>query len=316
MIHVLCPNPAVDKLYAIDGFVPGEDYPGQRPAVRFGGKGVNVARVLSQLGADVHLYAFMGEESETGFRREMERRCACTFVTVGGACRTTVNIIDRRSGRETVITESGPSVSDRDVKKLLDALEKNLRPGDIAACSGSIIAGAPEGFYADVSALCRAKDVRCALDTNAKTLPASLRGARYALGKPNERELCALLGEERTQEPKALAAYARRLMPPYDALLVSMGAAGGMWVDSEAAYWARVPQVNVVSTVGSGDAALAGALRAMSLGLESTQALRLAMACGAANAMRGEVGSVHVQDVQAVSGQIKIERIEEAGIER
>ena len=102
MIHVLCPNPAIDKLYAIDGFSAGEDYPGQRPTVRFGGKGVNVARVLSQLGAGVHLYAFMGEESEMGFRREMEKRCACTFVPVAGACRTTANIIDRKNGREAV----------------------------------------------------------------------------------------------------------------------------------------------------------------------------------------------------------------------
>ena len=104
MIHVLCPNPAIDKLYAIDGFSAGEDYPGQRPAVRFGGKGVNVARVLSQLGEDVHLYAFMGEESEAGFAREMKPRCACTCVLTGGACRTTVNIIDRKRNQETVIT--------------------------------------------------------------------------------------------------------------------------------------------------------------------------------------------------------------------
>ena len=74
MIHVVCPNPAIDKLYAIDDFAPGEDYPGQRPTVRFGGKGVNVARVLSQLGAQTALYAFMGEESETGFLREMKKR--------------------------------------------------------------------------------------------------------------------------------------------------------------------------------------------------------------------------------------------------
>ena len=63
-IHVLCLNPAIDKLYVIDGFTAGEDYPGQRPEVRIGGKGVNVARVLSQLGARVHLYAMRGEESE------------------------------------------------------------------------------------------------------------------------------------------------------------------------------------------------------------------------------------------------------------
>ncbi|MBQ7885417.1 MAG: hexose kinase [Clostridia bacterium] len=309
MIHVLCPNPAIDKLYAIDGFAAGEDYPGQRPAVRFGGKGVNVARVLSQLGEAVRLYAFMGEESEMSFRREMQGRCACTFVTTAGACRTTVNIIDRKNGRETVITEAGPQVGDAHVREMLDALEENVHPGDIFACSGSIIAGAPQDLYAQVSRMAQRRGASCALDCNANALPQSLAGAQYALGKPNERELCALLGEMRTQEPERIAALARRLMPPYGALLVSMGKEGGVWIGRDAAYAARVPDVPVKSTVGSGDAALAGALRAMAQGLAPDEALRLAMACGAANAMLGEVGSVRMEDVQAQAARISIRKI-------
>jgi len=309
MIHVLCPNPAIDKLYAIDGFAAGEDYPGQRPQVRFGGKGVNVARVLSQLGADVHLYAFMGEESETGFRREMEKRCACTFVTVPGACRTTVNIIDRKNSRETVITEAGPAVGEGEVQRLFAALEENIKPGDWVACSGSIIAGAPGDLYAGVSRLATKKGARCALDCNAQALPLSLKDAGYALGKPNERELCALLNEARTQEPGLIVQHARRLMPPYGALLVSMGSAGGIWVNTQAAYLARVPELPVVSTVGSGDAALAGALRAMELHMDLPDALRLSMTCGAANAILGEVGSVRMEDIKRITKEMIVSRI-------
>lgn len=309
MIHVLCANPAIDKLYAIDGFAAGEDYPGQRPAVRYGGKGVNVARVLSQLGESTHLYAFVGEESETSFRREMEKRCACTFITVPGACRTTVNIIDRQNGQETVITEAGPQVSEVHVQQLFSVLQENVHPGDIVACSGSIIAGAPVDLYAQASRLAREKGARCALDCNAKALPKSLEGAVYALGKPNERELCALLGQQRTQEPGKIARLARRLLPPYEALLVSMGSSGGIWVDAQTAYLARIPEKAIVSTVGSGDASLAGALRAMALGLAPDEALRLAMACGVANAMLGEVGSVRIEDVHAVYKEICVSRI-------
>jgi len=277
--------------------------------VRFGGKGVNVARVLSQLGADVHLYAFMGEESETGFRREMEKRCACTFEAVPGACRTTVNIIDRKNGRETVITEAGPVVGEEDVQRLLAALAEHMRPGDLVACSGSIIAGAPGDLYARVSRLAMQMGARCALDCNAQALPLSLEGARYALGKPNERELCALLKKERTQEAEKIAHYARLLMPPYGALLVSMGKAGGVWANADEAYLARVPEVSVKSTVGSGDAAFAGALQAMQQGMDMPDALRLAMACGVANAMLGEVGSVRMEDVQKIAKEMIVSRI-------
>jgi len=310
MIHVLCLNPAIDKLYVIDGFTAGEDYPGQKPAVRIGGKGVNAARVLSQLGADVHLYALLGEESETSFAREMKPRCRCTFIPVPGACRTTVNIIDRQHDRETVITESGPEVEKAHVQALLHALEENVHAGDWMCCSGSIIAGAPEDIYAQVSRLAQRKGAQCALDCNAKTLPASLEGARYALGKPNERELCALLGEERTNEPEKIAGLARRLTPPYQALVVSMGAAGGMWVDEACALAARVPDIEIVSTVGSGDAAFAGALYALAQGMEPETALRLSMACGAANAVLGEVGSVRMEDVRAIEKRIEITTID------
>lgn len=309
MIHVVCPNPAIDKLYAIDNFAPGEDYPGQRPTVRFGGKGVNVARVLSQLGAQATLYAFMGEESETGFRREMEKRCRCAFIAVPGACRTTVNVIDRKNGRETVITERGPEVSQAHVQMLMRTMEENLQPGDLVCCSGSIIAGAPMDLYAQISRLSAQRGAKCALDCNAGALPKSLEGAAYALGKPNERELCALLGQARTQEPAEIARLARRIMPPYAALLVSMGAQGGVWIGPEGACLARVPEKPVVSTVGSGDAAFAGALHAMAQGLDAKDALRLAMACGVANAMLGEVGSVRMEDVLGVMDEIAVAAI-------
>jgi len=310
-IHVLCLNPAIDKLYLIDGFSAGEDYPGQKPAVRIGGKGVNDARVLSQLGADVHLYALMGEESEASFRREMGERCGCTFIPVPGACRTTVNIIDRVNDRETVITESGPEVSDAHVRALMAALEENVQQGDMVCCSGSIIAGAPEDIYASVSRLAQKNGARCALDCNAKALPASLQDAHYVLGKPNERELCALLHEERTNDPERIAALARRLTPPYQALVVSMGAEGGVWIDEENALLARVPQLEIISTVGSGDAAFAGALHALAQGKKPEDALRLSMACGAANALLGEVGSVRMEDVQAIANRIEIKTLEE-----
>ncbi len=310
MIHILCLNPAIDKLFAIDGFAAGEDYPGQTPRVAVGGKGVNVARVLSQLGERPALYAFLGEDGGEAIRREMEARCECAFVTVPGACRTTVNIIDRLSGRETVITEAGPRAGEEHVARLMESLRRRVAPGDIVCCSGSIPQGAPGDIYARVSRLCEAAGARCALDCNAKALPDSLRGARYALGKPNDRELAALLGLPRAQEACEVLRRARLLMPPFGALLVSMGAQGGLWADGKSAYLARVPDVPVVSTVGSGDASFAGALLALARGLDGQAALRLAMACGVANATGEAVGSVEAEAVRQMEREIEVREIE------
>ncbi len=268
MLHVICLNPAIDKIYRIPDFAAGEDYPGQKPKMRVGGKGVNVARVLSQLGAPVHLYGFLGEGGDI-IRKEMKERCVCSFFDVSGACRTTVNIIDPKSGRETVITEAGPQVGESDVRELMLELSDRVQPGDIVAASGSIIAGAPADIYAQISRICEEIGAKCALDCNTSALKSSLSGdVRYILGKPNERELCALLQRERTKDVHALAEMARELMPPYEMLLVSMGAEGGILVTREEVYAAHIPPLDVVSTVGSGDAAFAGALFALEKGMD------------------------------------------------
>ena len=119
-----------------------------------------------------------------------------------------------------------------------------------------------------------------------------------------------MLGESRTQDPQRIARLAQRLMPPFGALLVSMGASGGVWAQAGTACWARVPEVKVISTVGSGDASLAGAVFALARGMDAQGALALAMACGAANALLGEVGSVRAQDVQELMNHIEMEEID------
>ena len=304
MIHVICLNPAIDKFYEIDGFAAGEDYPGQRPRCVNGGKGVNVARVLAQLGEKPTLYAYLGDGAKA-LEEEMRALCTCVFFSVPGNCRTTINILDRESGRETVITEAGPTIAKAHVNQLLDTLEDMIAPGDIVVCSGSIISGGPADFYARISRLCAKYSVCCVLDCNAKTLPASLENAHYALGKPNERELCALLGAERTQNPEEIVRLAKELTG-FDSLLVSMGAAGGVYVTRDAAVYSPGAAVEVRSTVGSGDACLAGAVYAMAHGYNIEETLRLAMACGAANAQREETGIASREEALALATGVRV----------
>ena len=149
--------------------------------------------------------------------------------------------------------------------------------------------------------------MRCVLDCNAKTLPESIAGARYVIGKPNDRELCALLSHPRTQDAGTLAQYAREVKSA-DTLLISMGGEGGLLVSGQRVLAARVPDEKIVSTVGSGDASLAGAVSAMARGMTMEETLRLSMACGVANAMLGEVGSIRMQDVQAVREKIQVQK--------
>ena len=310
MIYVLCLNPAVDKIYHLHDFAAGKVYVGCKPEIYPGGKGVNVARVLSQLGAKVRLIGFLGEAGGDIVRNDVEKYCECLFIRVPGSCRTTINIIDDENKRETVISEKGPQV-DRQMGMLqLSAhIQTFVSEGDIVACSGSLASGLPADAYAQISRLCEKIGAKCVLDCNVHTLPDSLDDARYALGKPNEDELCAMMGRCVTFDPQKIAEISRMLMPPYEKLLCSLGAAGGVLTTEKSVYYAKVPEVRVKSTVGSGDASFAGALFAMDAGMDEVETLRLAMACGAANAMNDAVGSVDKQTVEMLRKKIDVQKI-------
>lgn len=287
-IHVLCLNPAVDRFYALDGFRAGEVYTGQTPSLGAGGKGVNVARTLAGLGGRPRLYAFLAESGGERIRAEMSALCECLFLPVPGACRETVNILDKSAGRETVLSEAGPRVGEENIHALLCALAGAVRPGDLVCCSGSAPSGALQDIYARIARLCEALGARCALDCNAAQLAPSLAGARFALGKPNAAELASLTGSAPPQTPEAAARMASALLPnPYDALLVSLGGAGGVYAGPDGAFAASVPRAAGGFTVGCGDACFAGALFALARGMDGAKTLRLAMACGAAQASGG-----------------------------
>ena len=98
-------------------------------------------------------------------------------------------------------------------------------------------------------------------------------------------------------------------MPPYDTLLVSMGGSGGVYVTEEGAVYSPGAKVQAVSTVGSGDACLAGAVYAMAHDMNMEETLRLAMACGAANAQRADTGVGDKDAVQALRREIAVSRL-------
>lgn len=303
--HVVCLNPAVDVTFFIDGFTAGNVYPGQRETLRPGGKGVNCARVLSQLGEKVHLLLPLGMGGEC-ILEDMESRCRCTVLQTRGACRRTYNIMDRLSGRETVISQTGPQAESTVLPQLLDHIDNGMEAGDVLVLSGSVMEGLPENVYAILARECERKHLRCALDCNATLLPANL-GASYFFVKPNETELCAAMNVPDTEEPERLLMLARRMPSRY--CLVSMGARGGLLVSQEEAYVTELPAYKVRSTVGSGDAAFAGALSAICRGKNMEEALRLSMACGIDNALKGMGGSVDLEQVEKLVSEIQINRM-------
>ncbi|WRS26366.1 hexose kinase [Oscillospiraceae bacterium MB08-C2-2] len=310
MIRSICLNPVIDRMYYIDDFIAGKLHKGIAPLAYPGGKGVNIARVVSLLGEPCALYGFLGGLGGQLIAREMEQLdVQLRTISLEGECRVTINIMDRKNNRETEITEPGPAVSPQELARFFAELEQDTQPGDVVICSGSAVAGMPEDVYKTVSEICARKKAECFLDTSAQYLSGALPG-NYRFAKPNANELnflFGLSGKPNLAEMVKLGQRARE--QGIGQVLISMGGEGGLLVEESRALLAEIPPVETVSTIGSGDSTVAGFAVGVSRGLAPEDCLRLAMACGVCNATYSKVGFVEKEQVKQLTEKIRLKAI-------
>ena len=141
-------SPAVDRTYQVPGLRTGALHRVDPPVVSAGGKGVNVARVLSCLGESPLLAGFFAGGTGAFVRRALEQ-CGVEVLAeeVEGETRTNLNLIDPDAGQETEILEPGPVVDREALQRLSKALVDRVGPGDTVILSGSMPAGVPPEFY-------------------------------------------------------------------------------------------------------------------------------------------------------------------------
>ncbi|MBO0678617.1 hexose kinase [Mycolicibacterium sp. S2-37] len=295
MIVAVTPNPSIDRTVTLSA-------PLLRGAVQRvaavvdepGGKGVNVARALTLAGVeavavlpaadnDPLVTALQG--SGVPFRR----------VPADQPVRTNLAIIEP-DGTTTKLNERGGALDAASRDALTAAILDAAGGADWVVLSGSLPPGLPEDWYADAVALLATRGCRIAVDTSEEpldALAAAFDRAAPDLLKPNAEELAGLVDADAAELEAAAAegdtdpvvAAARQLVDRgVGAVLATLGAAGAVLVDAGGAWLATPPPIVPRSTVGAGDASLAGYLRATVGGAEPPSRLRMAVAYGSAAA--------------------------------
>ena len=303
MIHILCLNPTIDRMYYIDSFLPGFQYHGNKPEIYPGGKGLNILRVLSSFIQPLSFYAFTAGDNGKIIEREAERLGAhSTFIRVEGETRTTINIMDKKSGNETEIKEKGPFITDNDTSSLFSSLDRNIKENDIVILSGSLPDGIRKDIYKEISELSKRKGASTLLDTGGGLLKTSLPG-RYLLIKPNENEIRDLFDDYSSP----LSLLSKNLISMgADNVLITRGGDGAYFRNKDMALDIKVPKVDVVSTIGSGDSTLAGFAYGLSQALPPSDTVSLALSFGTSNALHREVGRVEKAEVEDIIKRIEI----------
>ena len=303
LIITLTLNPALDLATTTDHVAPTHKLR-CGPVRRFaGGGGINVARVLHRLGADVSAWALAGGAAGAQVQQLLAGEGVPTRLQrIAGDTRENFSVVETSTGQEFRLVLPGPTLKASEWQACLDALATHAPPPRWLIASGSLPPGTPDDFYAQlvraVSAV-SGQGVRVAVDTSGPPLAAALQ-AGVALVKPSLRELRDLL-----QQPLEHAAdwctAAQSLVRSgaADIVALSIGEQGAVLATREGVW--QAPALNVpatTGTTGAGDCFLAALVWALDRGDAPAEALRWGVAAGAAALLHPGTSLAQAGDVQ------------------
>lgn len=268
-----------------------------------GGGGVNVARVLRELGGETLAVVLAGGVSGRLLEELLtEGGVPHRTIPIAGRTRMSHTVQDLSTGQEYRFVPEGPTLGDAEWQAALDALEQAEAAWVVA--SGSLAPGVPEDFYARAAAIAARRGQRFVLDTSGPPLRAAL-GKGLALIKPSRGEFEALVGRP-LPDAEAQDAAAMDLVRQGAAglIAVTLGHEGAMLAEPGGVLRLPALDVPVRGAVGAGDSFLAAMVLALSRGESPREAFAWGMAAGAAAVMATGTAHPRRADVEALRRQI------------
>jgi 1-phosphofructokinase/tagatose 6-phosphate kinase len=306
-------NAAIDRTVAVPNFRLGRRHRAVESRTVAGGKGINVARALSLLGRPVIAAGFVGGPTGTRVLEQLHEESVLTdFTRIAAETRINLAVIDPTSGDQTEINERGPAVSAEEVKRLFERIGYLAGGAKVCVLAGSLPPGAGDDLYARLIADLGRRGVPVVLDAEGEAMLAGVR-AGASMVTPNEREAEELVGQE-FADSSDLAQGLNELL--------RMGAGEAAITRPDGCVAAvgegaerRLLEVHTeplepVSTVGSGDAFLAGYVAARYEGRSAEECLAYAVACGAESTQHFGAGTVDRNQVERLVGEVAVHDLE------
>jgi 1-phosphofructokinase/tagatose 6-phosphate kinase len=301
MIITVTPNAALDKTIQVPSMQIGMRHRGAHGFVAPGGKGINVARTLLLLQQPVIATGLAGGETGARIQRELDAEGILNdFVQIEGESRSTTVLIDPTSGRQTEIIENGPSVTTAELDALIDRLEYVARYSSTVVLAGSLPRDAPEDWYADAIKRLRRTGAQLVLDSEGEPLRHAVAAEPYLVA-PNQLEAEELVGHEFSNDTDVINALDEIAdMGPRNVLITNETGAVLLLRENgqERRLRVTIPRVEAISTVGAGDALLAGFLSQRRRDASPEDALRHAVACGTASTLVPGAGVLDPREVK------------------
>lgn len=301
-------NPALDLTGSLDVLNVGSVSLVKQGSLHAAGKGVNVAKVLSDLGAKVTVTGFLGRDNQELFCQLFDQMAAIDeFVRVDGATRINVKLVEQ-SGEVSDINFPGVEVTPLAIEQFERTLERLAADHDYFVLAGSLPQGISPALCASWIEKLHSMGKKVLFDSSRDDLKAGL-DAKPWLIKPNDEELSQFVGRELHTPEQCQAAAAQLAEKGIENIVVSMGANGVMWLNQHQWLHAKPPRMQVVSTVGAGDTLVAGLCWGHMQQMEKTELLTFATALSALAVTQVGVGMSNRKQLETLQQQIQLQPV-------
>jgi tagatose 6-phosphate kinase len=313
MIVTVTLNAALDRTISVPNFQLGHRHRASQGLTLAGGKGINVARALKRLDVPVVATGLAGGRTGMRIVEELTSEAILNdFVRIADESRTSTAVVDPTSAAYTEINEWGPQVSDEELLMLLDKISYLARGADMVVFAGTLPRAVDDSFYADTIRDLNRRSVRAVLDSEGQPLRLGVEAEPF-LVTPNQREAEAVVGQEFSDDEDYLMALDRIAdMGARNVLLTAEARSFGLFREERkrVLFSAVAPHVEPVSAVGSGDVLLAAFLAARLADRPLEDALRHAVAAGAASTLEVGAGRFEPREASRLQSSVDVRRLE------
>ncbi|MDE4542838.1 1-phosphofructokinase [Thermoanaerobacterium sp. R66] len=309
MVTTVTVNPAIDRTLIVNDIRLGAVNRVSRTIIDAGGKGVNVAKNLKNLGCDVKCLGFMGPNGKYIENVLSELGIKFNFVQIKNDIRTNIKIVDEIRHTYTDINEAGPDVSQDEIEKLILSINEHADLSDVIVLSGSLLPNMDKDFYRQIIEKVNGKGVKVILDADGDALKLGVEGKPYMI-KPNIHELRRMTGKNLESVDEIIEEGMRIIESGISIVAVSMGGSGSIVVTEDKAYKVNPIKVQVKGTVGAGDAYVAGFAYGLSENLSIEEAIKMASSASTSVIMREGTKACSLKDVEELKEKVEIEVIE------
>lgn len=290
MIYTVTFNPALDYIMQMDKPLEvGETNRSQSEDIFYGGKGINVSRVLCALGVQNTALGFIAGFTGKLIDEQLKKLGVLTdFVLVkNGFSRINLKL---KGAQETEINARGPEISNHEVQQIFAKIGQ-VKTGDYLVLAGSIPGSLPNDMYEKILEKISGKKIHAVVDATGSLLRKTLCYHPFLI-KPNRQELADLFGVTIKTDDETVF-YARKLQEEgAENVLISMGGDGAILIDNDQnAYKLPAFSGKLKNSVGAGDSMVAGFLAGYEKSKNIEYAFRLASAAGSATAFHDDLAT-------------------------